>query len=147
MNKRFLIQTLILLAIAASAVWASSSYFVHDGDTYTLTAVGAVEVGDPILVCNTGSGSGRLVGVAKTAAATTKTFTAGLRGIYDLVATSSARSIRIGDYIYANWAPTSTKTTLSEAKDGTDVIFGIALETLATSTSDRINILLIQSSE
>lgn len=93
---------------------------------------GLVNAGDPVLL-------GRIPGVALIdASATTDSIPVAVEGVFDLSVTT-VHGLAKGETVHIN----ASTALLGDNADSTDVPFGSALETIAGSSSDTINVRLM----
>lgn len=118
-----------------------------DGKIITLTwSTTSPTAGAPV-VKSTSKAAGGIVGVALTGGGTAgESVSVATEGVFDLSVNAAAGAIAVGDFIFAAAGGGVEVCTATLSNTNTGLIFGQALEAIASGSTDTIKVRLLQPS-
>jgi len=141
---------LCVVGLLATALQAATNY-ISSGEVINLSwSTTAPSSGDPVVKATT-KAAGGISGVSLVTATASQLVPVAINGIFDLSVTANGDDglggpIAVGDYVFASLGGVEVCTTTLSALN-TGLIFGVALEAVASGTTATINVLLIQSGD
>jgi len=144
-----LILSVVVVLAVAGLVHASGVNFINDGRIITLDWDTTAPTAGDAVVKLTSKARGGIVGLALTTATASQNCSVLTEGVVDVTVTAGGggTAIAVGDYVFAAVAGDPEVCTATLTNINTGITYGQALEAIASGSSDRIKVRLMQSGD